>query len=542
MATIQGVYVALFGRPADPTGLAYFNSVTKNGADLSKIGDLASTQEYKDRFAGQNNVQIVTSIYQSLYNRTPEAAGLNFFVDALNKGTLSINNIAIAILDGAQGSDKTIVNNKIAAADAFTKSLDTAIEIGSYAGNNAAAAGVAFLKPVNESPNSIPNQTAIDASIKAIVDTTGGTAPVTGVTIQLSTADDLVSNSVANPAFKSTAGDDTILAVTDAAAVNNTINNGDSIDGGLGADTLKITVDSDIGAAAAPVTPATIKSVENVVVTTNTAADAYFSVKNADGDLKVVTIDKAGANKTVSVAGIANSVVAEVSGATKGTAEFIFKDTAGGSDAASLKLTNVAGDANSNVSVEGIETLKIDASGANVINALTDTKLVAVQLTGAGSVEITTSLNQASLKTFDASASTGNVKVILGAGDTVYTGSKGIDTVDLASGKDTVVYNSGNISTLNKMDVYSHFTTGEDKIEVKTIDFGSANKNAFTSISADPTTSVLGFFGANAAAYNANTGFLYFDSNKDGNFNADTDLVIKLDAHPVIVATDIIWS
>lgn len=106
MATIQGVYVALFGRPADPTGLAYFNSVTKNGADLSKIGDLASTQEYKDRFAGQNNVQIVTSIYQSLYNRTPEAAGLNFFVDALNKGTLSINNIAIAILDGAQGSDK----------------------------------------------------------------------------------------------------------------------------------------------------------------------------------------------------------------------------------------------------------------------------------------------------------------------------------------------------------------------------------------------------------------------------------------------------
>ncbi|MBB4145754.1 hypothetical protein GGQ72_004687, partial [Rhizobium rhizoryzae] len=25
MATIQGVYLALFGRPADPTGLSYFN-------------------------------------------------------------------------------------------------------------------------------------------------------------------------------------------------------------------------------------------------------------------------------------------------------------------------------------------------------------------------------------------------------------------------------------------------------------------------------------------------------------------------------------
>ncbi len=55
MATIQGIYVALFGRPADPTGLTYFNGVTKNGADLTAIGDLASTAEYKERFAGQTN-------------------------------------------------------------------------------------------------------------------------------------------------------------------------------------------------------------------------------------------------------------------------------------------------------------------------------------------------------------------------------------------------------------------------------------------------------------------------------------------------------
>ncbi len=117
MATIQGVYVALFGRPADPTGLAYFNSVTQNGANLNGIGDLSSTQEYKDRFAGQSNTQIVNSIYQSLFGRDAEATGLNFFVDALNKGTLNIKNIAIAILDGAQGNDKTVSANKVAAAD-----------------------------------------------------------------------------------------------------------------------------------------------------------------------------------------------------------------------------------------------------------------------------------------------------------------------------------------------------------------------------------------------------------------------------------------
>ncbi len=41
MATIQGVYVALFGRPADPTGLSFFNAATSNGANLNAIGNLA---------------------------------------------------------------------------------------------------------------------------------------------------------------------------------------------------------------------------------------------------------------------------------------------------------------------------------------------------------------------------------------------------------------------------------------------------------------------------------------------------------------------
>ncbi len=102
MATIQGVYLALFGRPADPLGLAFFNSATSNGADLRAIGPLQSSAEYQTRFAGQSNVQIINSIYQSLFNRAADLPGLTFFSNALANGTLTINNIAIAILDGAR--------------------------------------------------------------------------------------------------------------------------------------------------------------------------------------------------------------------------------------------------------------------------------------------------------------------------------------------------------------------------------------------------------------------------------------------------------
>lgn len=202
MATIQGIYVALFGRPADPTGLSYFNGVTKNGADLTAIGDLASTAEYKERFAGQTNTQIVSSIYKSLFNRDPEANGLKFFVDGLTNGTFNIKNIAIAVLDGAQGSDLTIVNNKIKAADNFTKALDTATEIESYKGTAAAVIGRNFLVNINADASSVPSTGDTD---KAILTLPPPAAPVPGLLGQSFTQEALSSlniNSISDPLLK----------------------------------------------------------------------------------------------------------------------------------------------------------------------------------------------------------------------------------------------------------------------------------------------------------------------------------------------------
>lgn len=203
MATIQGIYVALFGRPADPTGLSYFNGVTKNGADLTAIGDLASTAEYKERFVGQTNSQIVNSIYKSLFNRDAEADGLKFFVDGLTNGTFNIKNIAIAILDGAKGPDLTIVNNKIKAADNFTKALDTSTEIESYKGTAAAAVGRNFLTNINADASSVPSLSDTD---KAILTLPPPAAPVPTLLGQSFTQEALTGvnvNSISDPLFKS---------------------------------------------------------------------------------------------------------------------------------------------------------------------------------------------------------------------------------------------------------------------------------------------------------------------------------------------------
>lgn len=181
MATIQGIYVALFGRPADPGGLAYWNGVTNNGSDLSKlIGQLTASQEYLDRFKGKTNAEIVTTIYQSLFGRAPDAGGLDFFTKGLANGTLKLETLAINILDGAQGSDKSIIDNKTAAADLFTKSLDTQAEIDAYKGNGAADLGRAFLTKVTDDKTSIPSQTDVDKAVAGVVTPSGGQGPAGG--------------------------------------------------------------------------------------------------------------------------------------------------------------------------------------------------------------------------------------------------------------------------------------------------------------------------------------------------------------------------
>ncbi len=403
MATIQGVYVALFGRPADPTGLTYFNSVTKNGADLNGIGDLASTQEYKDRFAGQNNTQVVNSIYQSLFGRDAEAAGLTFFVNALNTGTLNIKNIAIAILDGAQGSDKTTVTNKVAAADLYTKSLDTAQEIGSYQGNAAAAQGRAFLAGVT---STVPTQAAVDAAILSMQ-----AAGAVGNTITLSVGDAVLSTTTNTFADKvSTNNNDTINAGTTWTAA-------DKIDAGLGIDTFNATLSAGVTVAADG-----LKNVEIVNITTVTNPVAV-DVANAK-ELTTITHTAAAGSTDLTVNNLSQSATFGLKGALATADTVAFAD----SDAASSVKVSLDGATATSLTVNNIGTLNIANTGTSSVPLITDAKSIVI--TGDGSVTFAT-ITDAVLQSVDASASTGAVSVDLSGNDALksYKGASGIDTV-----------------------------------------------------------------------------------------------------------------
>ena len=153
-STVNAFYVAFYGRPADPAGLAYWSQqLAQAGGDFSVIKEaFANSQEATVRFSSTTAADRVTEIYQQLFNRAPDAAGLSYWVDAVSKGHASMADVAIYVLQGAQDSDASLVDLRQKAAAAFTAHV--AATGTSYDGYEAIQAGQLLVKSVNATTTS----------------------------------------------------------------------------------------------------------------------------------------------------------------------------------------------------------------------------------------------------------------------------------------------------------------------------------------------------------------------------------------------------
>jgi hypothetical protein len=151
---IQTLYVSYFGRPADPAGLAYWETMVEadHGSTAAVAAAFAGTDEYKTSHAGMDSYHVIAETYQNLFGRAPDAAGLQYWGAALAQGSVSVDAAIGAIAAGAQGRDLKILDNKVAAASAFTADLDTAQEVLGYSGAAANQRAKAFLALITDTP------------------------------------------------------------------------------------------------------------------------------------------------------------------------------------------------------------------------------------------------------------------------------------------------------------------------------------------------------------------------------------------------------
>jgi len=229
-AFLEQAYLAYFGRPIDPNGVAAFVNSTETEVENA----FWASPESQALYGSVMGLQQINMVYNMLFGRDAEPAGLAYWANQIVIGALTPAGAAIGILRGALNDDVIAVNNKLAASAAFTAGLDTTEEILGFAGDQAAAVSRAFLASITMTP---ATQAEVDAAIEAAVAVGNNTG---GETLTLTREQDVVVGG---------AGNDLIKGVLDSSPyggdfTDNTLQSFDTINGGGGNDTLQVTVET----------------------------------------------------------------------------------------------------------------------------------------------------------------------------------------------------------------------------------------------------------------------------------------------------------
>ena len=241
---LNKAYLAYFGRPADFSGQSYFAN-----RDLSEVISAFDSSAESKTLYGNDVAAKVNAIYGNLFNRVAEPAGLTYWVGQIQAGKITAAGAALAILNGALGSDATAVQNKLAASAAFVAALDTTPEIVGYSGANAAQSAREWLKAVDATPASLTAAVAgVDTAVIAAVNTSSSGF---GTGFNLDVTRDTITGTSGVDVFTARIFDN-----------QNSLQSGDVINGGGDNDTLK----ADIGNSQKFAITPELNSVETVQI------------------------------------------------------------------------------------------------------------------------------------------------------------------------------------------------------------------------------------------------------------------------------------
>jgi hypothetical protein len=178
---VTKVYVATFGRAPDSLGLNYWFS--DSGLRIEGIAESFFEQpETKALYPSDSSTsQFVSLVYNNLFNRDPDTAGLKYWVGELDSGNIKKSLFLLAVINGAKnsekGNDETLLSNKT--------------EVGLYfanAGKNDPDEAKSIMSEVTDNTDAIENlKIKIDNSKNT---TTYTIDPTTGEDKKFSSADD----------------------------------------------------------------------------------------------------------------------------------------------------------------------------------------------------------------------------------------------------------------------------------------------------------------------------------------------------------------
>jgi hypothetical protein len=180
--TVQKVYIGYYQRPADPGGLLYWaGRLAATIGDLNEIIEAyANSAESQALYGAINSTTIgnvVEGIYMALFDRPAEEEGKAYYVNGFSTGRFTAATIMLNVLYGAQNQDLLSVTNKLAASNLFTGTIDPNLDgydfQVTYAGEGDAISGRQFLTPVTGDSWTVPTQDETTAYMKSNIADSG---------------------------------------------------------------------------------------------------------------------------------------------------------------------------------------------------------------------------------------------------------------------------------------------------------------------------------------------------------------------------------
>lgn len=535
---VQKAYLAYFGRPADPVGLAYW--MGQDAASM-RAGFAAST-EYATLYSGMTAEQRVEQVYQNLFGRSADAAGKAYWVNALNAGTESVSSLVTSMQANAIGVDIGTIDNRVTYAIKFTAQLDTPSEVTGYNGTAAANAARSAVSEISYTTTSL--NTATSTIVSDASNIIEGVSPAEAAAAATAAANDAAAQtSVTNSASYGTvngaaassatltgsAANDTIVG----GSANNTINGGggaDSLTGGTGDDTFQFASHADLAAATAvngtsgtdniTITAAALdlvdsdftnaSNIDSVILTGASTITVGTAANTAMGGAVVV---KTGAGATTVDGANSIAVTVDATSLADGVA-LTLTDSA----TSNMTVTNLIGDLTTtalagtlNVTTGAVATLSVTTGdGTNAINANALTDGQVLTLTGNDNASVTLVAGDLT------STSTGNITVTATTGTNVITTAGGADNITGGTGADTINVGADAVADTINFAVGDSTTAASDQITNFTIANDILNLPT-TTIAADVAAGAGN--GTDSGAFKAHTitnGLIELFGNDDG--------------------------
>jgi len=167
---VQKLYIAYFGRAADPGGLAFYaDSLNASQTTIEAIASSFASSAEAQRVISLSVNDFLAAMYQQAFARvyTPSIEG-TFWADAINTGQTTKELAMVQILLGARGQDSTVVSNKVEVAVAFTTEIEA--QGATYAGTEAAALAKPLLDNVSYDSSTVTSSiNEVAATVREIL-------------------------------------------------------------------------------------------------------------------------------------------------------------------------------------------------------------------------------------------------------------------------------------------------------------------------------------------------------------------------------------